>query len=320
MKRTHTAPVAALALSLLLVLSACSAPAATAPSAPAASMPASSAGDSKWSEEMGFTNDAATPAPMAPGGGQGGAVYRDADVKLIRRATLSMATESFDQALAGLEALVAEVEGYFESANVNSGGYWEKNALRSGDYTIRVPAAAYDVFMDRAGALAHVNGRSESTEDVGAVYYDTEAQLKALRIKQDRLLALLEKAATMEDIISLENALGDTEYQIEQLSSDLRRYDGLVSYATIQLQLSEVLRVEDQPGDAAPLPQRIGAGLSASFRGLLSGLEGLILGISYHFFTLLIVGTVLGIAGRYAWRKGTGKRKTQDPDKKDETH
>ena len=46
-----------------------------------------------------------------------------------------------------------------------------------------------------------------------------------------------EKAETMEDIISLETALSDVEYEIEQLSSTLNRYDSLVSFATIRLDL-----------------------------------------------------------------------------------
>ena len=67
--------------------------------------------------------------------------------------------------------------------------------------------------------------QSGSAEDVGQNYSDIELRLQTQRTKQERLLALLEKAATMEDIISLENALSETEYQIEQYTSDLKRYD-----------------------------------------------------------------------------------------------
>ena len=57
--------------------------------------------------------------------------------------------------------------------------------------------------------------------------------------------ALLEQADTMEDIISLENALGDVEYQIEQYSTELRRYDGLVDYATIGVELLDHIIVAE---------------------------------------------------------------------------
>ena len=83
--------------------------------------------------------------------------------------------------------------------------------------------------------LGYITESSESSEDVGERYYDAETRLKTQRTKQERLLALLEQADTMEDIISLENALGDVEYQIEQLSSTLNRYDALISYSTFTI-------------------------------------------------------------------------------------
>ena len=47
----------------------------------------------------------------------------------------------------------------------------------------------------------------------------------------------------MEDIIALESALSETELQIEYLTGSLRRYDSLVGYSTVNLQLREVYRL-----------------------------------------------------------------------------
>lgn len=91
---------------------------------------------------------------------------------------------------------------------------------------------------------------------MGQNYSDIELRLQTQRTKQERLLALLEKAATMEDIISLENALSETEYQIEQYTSDLKRYDSLIDFATIELRLTEVPD-QRRPGEVAPLGARV---------------------------------------------------------------
>ncbi len=52
--------------------------------------------------------------------------------------------------------------------------------------------------------MGYVTSKNESSKDVGEEYYDTEGRFKTRRTKQERLLTLLEKAETMEDILSLE--------------------------------------------------------------------------------------------------------------------
>lgn len=56
----------------------------------------------------------------------------------------------------------------------------------------------------------------------------------------------------MEDIIALESALSDVEYQIEQYSSELNRYDALVAFATFTISLSEVGKVTQEVGRPHP--------------------------------------------------------------------
>ena len=46
----------------------------------------------------------------------------------------------------------------------------------------------------------------------------------------------------MADIITIESAISDTEYEIESLSGTLRHYDALVDYATVSLTLSRTFR------------------------------------------------------------------------------
>ena len=46
-----------------------------------------------------------------------------------------------------------------------------------------------------------------------------------------------------KDIITLESAIAETELQIERLTGTLRKYDALVDYATVNLQLQEVYRL-----------------------------------------------------------------------------
>ncbi len=326
MKRNCTCTCAALALAALLLLAGCggggnsAAPAAPASSTPAASAPAS-AGDFDAAEEAETGWGNAAYQGSASGELQESSVYRDAGAKLIRRAELSIQTERFDETVTALNKLVVQYNGYFESASSYGGSYRDANARKSGEYTVRIPAEHYNSFRTAAGDLGYVTNATESSEDVGEQYYDAEAHLKTQKTKQERLLSLLEKADDMESIIALEDALSDVEYQIEQYSSELNRYDSLIGYSTFHIWLEEVRSISEEVGESAPLGERVAAGVSASARALARTGENLLLWCSYNLFAILIFAAVAAavavVAVRQARRlRKQGNRPEQETDQK----
>ena len=265
--------------------------------------------DSGWSN--GSTQDASEESE----GQSSASVYQDA--KLIRRAYLQVQTETFDQAVESLEKMVAECGGYFQSASVEGGSLRNQNATRWGNYTIRLPQEQFDTFLGRTGELGYVTSQSEKSENVSQQYYDTEARLKAQRTKQERLLALLEQAEAMEDIISLENALSEVEYQIEQYTTTLNRYDALISFSTFTIDLEEVSAVSQEVGTSASLGTRLAAGLASSASGLLDGAREGLVWLSYHLFQILIPLAAAAVGMLCWWRfhrkKAGGGGEKDDP-------
>ncbi len=334
MKRNRTCACIALALCALLLLAGCGGGGgmgnSAAPSSPAASTPAASApmtstnSDFDAAEgELGWVQN--QKEDQGSGGGEDSPVYRDAGAKLIRRAELSIQTEKFDETHRALEALVVQYSGYFEMSSVYGGSYRDANARKSGEYTVRVPAEHYNSFKTAAGDLGYVTNSTESSEDVGERYYDAEARLKTQRTKQERLLAMLEKADTMEAIIALQDALSEVEYQIEQYSSELKRYDSLIGYSTFHIWLEEVRSVQEEVGEAAPFGARLAAGVSASARALARSFENFLLWCSYNLFGILIFAVVLGVIAvvgtrqlRKQWKKRGEKKELpeREEDKK----
>ena len=252
-------------------------------------------------------------APESPSAeAQGGSIYQNPGAKLIRRAEFSIQTEQFDESVAALNQLTADCGGYFEMASVYGGSRRDANANRWGEYTVRVPAEKYSQFFSGAGELGYVTSRTESSEDVGEQYYDTEARLKTQRTKQERLLALLEKAESMEDIISLESALSEVEYQIEQYSSTLNRYDALINFSTFTIALNEVGQVNQEVGETASLGARMAAGVRSSFRGLVQETRDLLIWTSYNLVLLIILATVVCVAAVVGKRKWKTARKPSE--------
>lgn len=271
-----------------VLLTSCGGAAEPAMSAPAASAPAmkETAADGDFEFVTDRSSSIASEAETNP-------VYQDPNAKLIREADLSIQTTEFEQAVTKLEEMVVGFGGYFQNASLDGGSYRNVNATRSGDYTIRIPAEQYEVFLSQTGELGYVTYRNESTQNIGEQYYDTEARLKTQKTKQDRLLSLLSKAETMEDIITLESALSDVEYEIEQLSSTLNRYDSLVGFSTIHLYLNEVHKVSEQTGVTDTLGQRMSKGFASSLDGLVEGVQDLLVWISYHVFGLAVFAVIV---------------------------
>lgn len=266
-------------LALLLSLSACGSSSGGGDSSAAVG---DASADNGWAE-------AAMDAADTAGGADFSAVRRNA--KLILNADLSLETQDFEKSAADIEKMTAEAGGYIES----SGTYGDTGS-RSANYTLRVPQEKFEQFYAQLGENMHVVSRSRSSEDVTEQYTDIETRLATLQTKHERLLSLLEKADKMEDIIALENALADCEYEIDSLTGSKRRYDDLVGFSTFYINLREVQTLTataDGTGFGAQLTQAAKTGA----RGLADVVRGTILGVVMFWpaVILVIAGTAAGV-------------------------
>ncbi len=314
MKRRTLATV--LALTLALALTACGASSkGTAPSengayaqsAPAAPEMPMDAAEGYWAD--GATADYAYKAENGASGATDNAMPELPDgVKMIYRASLELETTEFERSDAEIQALTKRLGGYFEeqSTRTRSGGY------RSASYTVRVPAAKFAEFLGQVGSICTVSYQTQSAEDVSEYYYDMESRLETAKIKLDRLQELLAKAEEMEDIITLEGAISDTEYQIERLSGEKRHYDSLIGYSTINVSLNEVYRVTEI--ETAPLTfgQRIGQSFREGLRDFGSAMEDFAEWLAYSWLTLLVIAVIIVAVvklAKRARRSGIAKEK-----------
>lgn len=252
----------------------------------------SSSDSAAYDAELGFT--AETENAAAPT--ENTAAASRENTKLILTAHLSAESTAFDESDQAIQKLTAEMGGYMEHNSLEgNAGY------RYASYVLRIPQQKYEAFLNQVGALCSVTYRSTNQEDISEQYFDRESRLKAQTTKRDRLLALLEKAEKMEDIIQLESALADVQVEIESLTGELRKYDSLVNYSTVHLDLSEVRDLSAVPDESSFLSD-----LKLAFhdgnRGLVSFFQGLMIGLvgGWPFFLILILVIVVGVR---VWKK-----------------
>ena len=299
----------ALALALLLVLSlaACggSKSAEFTAEAPAASADMAYPMEPGMAEEMGFDFSS-----TASSGTNGGAAY-PAGQKLIRTAQMNLETTDFEKAVQGLTDLTEQMGGYFESSSVGkrSNGRWA-------DYTVRIPAEKYQSFLDQAGALCHETWRDTQQEDISERYYDTQGRLKTQQIKLERLQALLAKAENMEDIITIESAISETEQMIDDLSGTLRHYDGKVDYATVSISLSEVYKLSNVEEVPDSFMSRLGKAFSGGWSNFTDAIENFAVALAYGWMWVLILVVVAVVVVRVLRARRRKAKKTDDKPEK----
>ena len=250
--------------------------------------------------------------PMAPAemnkasGSTGGGDFRSTlpdGVKMIYRANLELETTEYEAAQNDIRTLTQQLGGYFEDQSSNS----YSASYRSASYTIRVPAEQFETFLHQIGQLCRVRYQSQSAEDVSERYYDMESRLETAKIKLDRLQELLTRAENMEDIITLEGAISDVEYQIESLSGELRHYDALIGYSTIYVTLNEVYRVTEEERAPLTFGERMGIAFRDGLRDFASNLEDFAEWLAYSWLGILVFVAILFAAIKLIKRLRTKK-------------
>lgn len=164
-----------------------------------------------------------------------------AEKKIIRTASMTIATQTFEDSLNALKSACEGQNGWIESSseNVNNA-----TGLRTAYLTLRIPQSALDAYIAGTEGLGRITSRSESAQDVTESYQDTAARLETQKALMARLQALITESADLSDLLELESQIADTQYQIDRLQSSLNSTDRQVSYSTVNITLKEEKTVE----------------------------------------------------------------------------
>ena len=224
----------------------------------------------------------------------------DTNRKLIKTVRMSVETKEFDPLMKLVESKVSELGGYVENSEVYNGSryYTGYNRSRNASMVIRIPQNNLNSFVYAVSDVANVTNKSESVQDITLQYVDVKSHKEALDVEYDRLLALLEKAESMEDILTIEDRMTSVRYQLQSMESQIRTYDNQVNYSTVNLDISEV--EELTPVVEETVGERIAGGfadsLSDVWRGLVDFFVGFIVAIPYLVVWAVILGIVAIIA------------------------
>jgi len=198
--------------------------------------------DAEWEYEYGYDENFDTRDMSVTNGEKIDSevnIDPEAGRLLIRTVTMSAETKEFDRVKTDVEAQIKFLGGYIEYSSIAGTG--NDRDLRTAYYQVRIPADQLDTLLEKVGNSCTIISSGESTSDVTLEYVDSKARVESLRVEYDQLLELLDNAQDLDTIIVLQNRLSDVRYEIECYESRIRVLENQVTYATLNLSLTEVL-------------------------------------------------------------------------------
>ena len=166
------------------------------------------------------------------------------DRKLIRTISLNAETEDLDTLLSALDSKVAALGGYMEKRDVYTGSRYSSNAAsRNANLSVRIPKDKLDEFAAHVENQSNVTSSNESSDDVTLSYVAVQSRMTALQKEEERLLALIDQAANLSELLELEQRLTEVRTELENVTSQLLVYDNLVDYGTVHISIQEVQKL-----------------------------------------------------------------------------
>ena len=213
----------------------------------------------------------------------------ETEKKIVRNAWLNMKTDRFDETVQALCDQIEQAGGAVESRDISG----TKDTSRNASMTFRVPSGMLDDVLAGAEAWGEVTHEQTSAVDRTDTYTDNASRLESARAKKNRLDALYEQAESMQDIITLTNAIFDVQAEIESLEGQNRRIDDEVSFATLYVSVSEK---SSAVSAKQPFFTRLGRQLAEGWENFGEFVSNAVLGLTYALPWVAAAAVVIALA------------------------
>src|SRR5829696_2411786 len=157
-------------------------------------------------------SDEGAGVPAAPGGA-GGTPVADSDVdrQVVTTATASLAVDDPADSAQRVSELVEAAGGRIDQRTEQAVSGADGVEGTVADLVVRVPADALTDLLADLEELGDVASVSVSRSDVTATAVDLDARISALQTSVARLQALMDDAASVEDLLAAEATLSERQ-------------------------------------------------------------------------------------------------------------
>ena len=224
----------------------------------------------------------------------------ETDARVIQTGYLTLEVNDVYEGVEAVTNIASSVDGFVQSTN--AGEY--PDGSRYGSITIRVPAERYTdaIGLIRDAGLRVVD-ESSNAQDVTEQYTDLEARLAVAKEQEAAYLGLLDRAASVSDLLEVQRELSNVRANIESLQGQLQYYDNRTELSTITVSFEELSSVT-----LPTKPFQPGSTVSDALQSVVVVFQFLIEALIWIVILGIGVALPLGVIG-WLVHKGIKKRK-----------
>lgn len=167
--------------------------------------------------------------------------------KLVYTGSVTLETLNYEDTIKAVHEHIQKYSGIIEREDSWDGdNTWyytdgsKRKTNRTSSLTLRVPTKNFQNFIDDMDGAGKITSKSQNVENISRQYNDNSIAIKSLETQQERLLEMMEKAQTVEEMIVIEERLSEVQTELNQKKSWQSSMDTDVMYSTIYLNINEV--------------------------------------------------------------------------------
>lgn len=185
------------------------------------------------------TTAPSAPAPQRPseeyGGGAIPGTGGQTERMVVRSGFMEIVVDDVTASTRTVAGMAGTYGGYVVSSSV-----YQESGRTFGSVVIRVDANRFDSALGALRALAvEVARETTSSTDVTEEYVDLSARKRNLERTEQQLLALMEEAGTVEELLNVQREVSNVRGQIEQLEARIRYLEQTSAMSLIEVFLRE---------------------------------------------------------------------------------
>ena len=152
---------------------------------------------------------------------------------IVREGSIRLSVEDVPQTASDITGIVEAEGGWVQSVSIDG-----PEGQDGATVVVRVPVDRFDAFMSAVRLLAVlVLSEQASSDDVTEEYVDQDARLRNLQRTEIQLLALMDRAGSIEDILRVQTQLTTVGRDIETLQGRLQFLERSAAESRIEVTL-----------------------------------------------------------------------------------
>lgn len=216
---------------------------------------------------------------------------------IIKNANVECRVNNFDEASIAIHKAIAAAGGTVASENEIA-----DNWNRRGTIVVRIDNRKFDTLIAGLCSLAaSVQSKSITANDVSEEYHDNETRLRTKYATEQQYLAILKQAKSVEDILNVNQKLGEIREEIESMEGRQNYLRNQVAYSTITFNYTQQLPNAAYTEDS--FLSRVRDSLSGGWHGLQNTALGII-----GSWNVVLVLCILYLVYRLFFRKRMAQR------------